>query len=222
MTWLWLKQVVKWLVLSPVGPLLVAYAGFVIARRRPRLGWRIALSGLVLLTLLTMPAVGILLERALDRSPALDPSKTDAAQAIVILSGGTRQNAREYGGPTLGPVSLTRVRYGARLSRLTGLPVLVSGGRVGDAPPEALLMRDVLTREFHIPVRWVETRSRNTQENAAFSAAILKANGVSRVILVGHAFDFPRAAKEFEAQGIQVVRAPINLPPEWPSELGDF
>jgi uncharacterized SAM-binding protein YcdF (DUF218 family) len=73
-------------------------------------------------------------------------------------------------------------------------------------------MRRVLIDEFGVPVRWVEARSRDSHENAVNSAALLKASGVSRVILVGHSFDFPRTRKEFEAAGIAVIPAPINVP----------
>ena len=50
------------------------------------------------------------------------------AEAIVILGGGTRRNAPEYGGDTLGRLTLERVRYGAQVAKLTALPVLVTGG----------------------------------------------------------------------------------------------
>jgi uncharacterized SAM-binding protein YcdF (DUF218 family) len=186
-----------------------------------RLGIRVALTGVVLVSVFALPATGAFLIRILDRSPVLDVSRIGDAQAIVVLGGGTRQYAPEYGGPTLGSISLSRVRYGAYLARTTGLPILVSGGSVRGAPPEATLMRDVLVHEFHVPVRWVETRSRDTHENAVNSGAILKASGATRVILVGHGFDFPRSAKEFEAQGIVVIRAPINVP-DMPTELDDF
>ena len=161
-----------------------------------------------MLVLLSMPAVGGLLIRCLDRTPAFDVANRGNAQAIVILGGGTRPYAPEYGGATVGTITLERIRYGARLARATGLPVLVSGGAVRGAPPEAVLMRNVLVYEFGVPVRWLETRSRNTHENAVKSAAILKGSGIERVILVGHSFDFPRSRKEFEAAGIDVIPAP--------------
>ena len=44
-------------------------------------------------------------------------------------------------------------------------------------------MRDSLTQDFQVPVRWVEDRSRDTWQNARDSAAILRANG--------HRFDLP-------------------------------
>lgn len=222
LTLLWVRQLVKVLVLPPAGPLLVALVGLAVTGKHPRQGRALVFAGLMALTLLSMPVVGGFLVRFLDRSPALDLAHPGNAQAIVILSGGTRAYASEYGGPTLRAITLERVRYGARVARVTGLPVLVSGGSVGDEPPEALLMRNVLINEYGVPVRWVETRSRNTHENAVKSAAILKASGVTRVILVGHSFDFPRTRLEFEAAGIGVTAAPIDIPPAKPTEFGDF
>ena len=219
---LWLKEFVKSFLLPPAGPLLLALAGLVVGRRNAVLGLRIALLGVALLWLLAMPAVSGLLVWTLDRSPPLDLDKIDGAQAVVVLSGGTRLYAPEYGGATVGATTLQRVRYAARVARLTGLPILASGGPVRGAPPEALLMRDVLTHEFHLPVRWLETHSRTTHENAVNSAAILKRDGVSRVILVGHSFDFPRSRKEFEAAGMHVLPAPIEMPAVVPTAVDDY
>lgn len=219
----WLKQVVKWLALPPVAPLLVAFAGLVIAGRRPRLGRSLAFAGLAALWLLATPAVGDFLIRCLDRSPPLDVREAVAnAQAIVILGGGTRRYAAEYHGATMSRTTLERVRYGALLARLTRLPILVSGGSIRGAPPEALLMRNALVNEFGVPVRWIESRSRNTHENAVESAKLLAADGVRRVVLVGHSFDFPRSRKEFEAAGIGVIPAPIAIPPAAPTDVSDF
>jgi uncharacterized SAM-binding protein YcdF (DUF218 family) len=218
----WIKHGVKFVVLPPTGPLLLVLLGIAIAGRYPRRGRLIALAGVLALWLLAAPAVGDFLVRLLDRSPALDLAHAVRAQAIVILGGGTRGYAPEYGGATVSAMTLERVRYGARIARATGLPVLVSGGSVRRLPPEALLMRKVLVDEFGVPVRWVEARSRNTHENAVNSAAILKANAVSRVILVGHSFDFPRTRHEFEAADIAVIPAPIDIPVATPSTFTDF
>ena len=69
-----------------------------------------------------------------------------------------------------------------------------------------------MEREFGIAVRWVEDRSRNTHENAVQSAAILRAAGIHRVVLVGHGFDMPRAAAEFADEGIETINAPTGIP----------
>ena len=217
----WARELVKLVVLPPTGLLLLAFVGLVIAGRRPRMGRTLATLSLLALTLLAMPAVGGFLVRAVGAVTPFDAANAKDAQAIVILSGGTRRYAAEYGGATVGTLTLERVRYGARLARQTGLPVLVSGGRVRNAPPEGLLMREVMS-EFGVPVRWVETRARTTHENAVNSAAILRANGIHRVILVAHSFDFPRSRKEFQAAGIDAIPAPISIPGNAPLDWGDF
>ena len=144
------------------------------------------------------------------RSPA-QRAKHAGAGAIVVLGGGRNRGALEYGGETLDAASLGRVRYGARLARLTGLPLLVSGGRPdGGGASEADLMAQVLEREFGTPVRWRESKSINTIEDARLCAAILAAAGIRRVILVTDATHMQRASGRFRAAGLQVVPAPTN------------
>jgi uncharacterized SAM-binding protein YcdF (DUF218 family) len=220
----WLKQIVKLVALPPVGPLLLAFAGLALAGKHPRAGRRLAVAGVVALWLLATPIIGEFLVRSLDRAPVLDVAHAAAsAQAIVILGGGLRRFAPEYGGATVDRITLERLRYGARVARATGLPVLVSGGAVRGAPPEAILMRNVLVHELGVAVRWVETRSHDTHENAVGSAKMLAASGVHRIILVGHSFDFPRSRKEFEAAGMEVVPAPIAVPPPInETDIGDY
>jgi uncharacterized SAM-binding protein YcdF (DUF218 family) len=218
----WIMAIVKAAVLPPAGPILLALTGIAMSGRHPRRGRAVTLLGVASLLLLSMPVVAALLIRALDRSPPLDMKRASNAQAIVILGGGTRHYAPEFGGETMNVLTLERVRYGARLARATGLPVLVSGGSVGTASPEAPLMRNALVNEYGIAVRWIETRSRDTHENAVESAAILKPDGVKRVILVGHSFDFPRVRNEFEAAGVDVIPAPMGTPSRAPVQVRDF
>jgi uncharacterized SAM-binding protein YcdF (DUF218 family) len=207
-----LKKLLAALVLPPTGPLLLAVAGALMLRRRPRTGRAVVWTGLATLLALSLsPVAGVLLHLAND-SPAVRLEDARTAQALVILGGGVRREAIEYGGDTLGRLSLERARYGAKLARETGLPVLVSGGSVwGDTATEASLMRAALEKEFNVPVRWAEDRSRNTHENAQLSAAILKRDGVQRVVLVIHGFDMRRARAEFNAAGLEVVPAPTLI-----------
>lgn len=208
-----LKKLLAALILPPTGPLLLAIAGALALRRWPRVGNVMLWTGLAVLLALSLgPVSGFLLWLAND-SPVVRLADARTAQAVVILGGGVRRDAPEYGGDTLGRLSLERVRYGAKLARETGLPVLVAGGTVlGDTATEASLMRAALEREFNVPVRWVEEKSRNTQENARFSAAILKRHGVKRVVLVIHGFDIRRARAEFNDAGMEVVPAPTVVP----------
>jgi uncharacterized SAM-binding protein YcdF (DUF218 family) len=209
---IWLKALLKAFVLPPTGPLLFSALGLGVMIRWPRTGRALALAGISSLLLLSIPAVAVLLQLCLDTSPPLDLKRAETAQAIVIFGGGTRRNAAEYDGDTLGRLTLERVRYGARVARLTGLPVLVSGGSVLGGAIEAKLMRDSLEQEFGVAVKWTEDRSRDTHENAVRSAEILRAAGIRRVVLVAHTFDLPRATAELAAQGIESIRAPTGIP----------
>jgi uncharacterized SAM-binding protein YcdF (DUF218 family) len=207
-----LRAFAKALVLPPAAPLIVAIVGLAISRRAPRTGRTLAWAGVVALLLASTPLVAWWLMRPFDTEP-FDASAAADAQAIVILGGGTRRGAPEYGGDTMNRLTLERVRYGARVAKETALPVLVSGGRPrGAQSTEAQVMRDALASEYGIAVRWLEDRARNTHENARYSAELLKREGVTRVVLVAHAFDMPRATAEFAAAGIGTVRAPTGLP----------
>ena len=209
---IWWKALFKALILPPTGLLLLSLAGLVMLRRRPRVGGAVAVVGIVALLVLSMPIVSFALARWLDSTPPLDPERAKSAQAIVILGGGMRRNAAEFGGDTLGRLTLERVRYGARVARMVGLPVLVSGGSLHGIKPEAAVMKDALEGEFGVPVRWTEDRSRTTHENAVDSAAILREAGVRKIVLVCHSFDVPRARAEFETQGLEVIPAPTGFP----------
>lgn len=213
-----LKAIFKAVVLPPTGPILLAIAGLLLVRRAPRAGRLLVWAGALTLLLLCTPIVAGWLGRPFDMPP-LDLVEAKRAQAIVILGGGTRRKAPEYGGDTLGRRTLERLRYGARVARETGLPVLVTGGRLPDLDStEAGLMREALENEYGVPVRWAEDRSRNTHENARFSAQLLKADGVRTVVLVAHAVDMPRARAEFADAGIATVPAPTGL--ATPDDIG--
>lgn len=207
-----LKKALTALVLPPAGLLVVAIAGLALRQARPRLGQALAWAGVLGLVLLSLPLVSTALQRAVACCPALDLAQARRAQAIVILGGGVRRNAAEYGGDTLGRLTLERVRYGAWLAREVRLPVLVTGGVVYGGAAEAVLMERALQDEFGIRVKWAEPKSRNTHENAVNSAAILRASGVGSVILVAHGFDMRRAAAEFRAAGMMVIPAPTGIP----------
>ncbi len=204
-TW---KQLLKNLVLPPTGPLLLVLAGLVLGvGRRPRLyGFALCFAGAALLWLLATPVVADALLRVVERYPALDLHQPVDAQAVVILAGGVRRNAPEYGTPAPGATTLERLVYGARVARTLGLPVLVSGSRL-----EAASMQDFLRTDLGVTARWVENRSRDTHENAQFSAVILARAGVHRVVLVTSSAHMARSVVEFNIAGIETVPAPAAM-----------
>lgn len=208
-----LKSILRTLVLPPAGLLLLAWAGAWLAARGGgaalrRGGWLLLLGALALLWVLGTPLVSHSLAHAAQRYPPLDPAQAMTAQAIVILGGGDeRRAAPEYGGaPAAGLGLLERLAYGAYVARRTHLPVLVTG-----TPSEALAMRATLARDYGIDTRWFEDRSRDTFQNAQFSAPLLRAAGVTRIVLVTDAGHEWRAAHEFQAAGFEVLPAPAEM-----------
>ncbi len=204
----WLKKLVSVLILPPLMPYALILLGLLMGRRKPRTGRTLVWAGLVSgLLLITPMSVSLLLEPLEPRQP-LSLSAAADAQAIVILGGGRMSKAPEYGGDTVNRLTLERLRYGARLARQTGLPILVSGGAPSGEIPEAILMKRSLEEDFGVRVRWTEPSSLDTRQNARYSADQLRTTGVTRIVLVTHAAHMRRAQAEFEAAGLQVSVAP--------------
>lgn len=222
----WLKKFAAVMALPPLAPMLLIGLGLLLLKRHRRTGLSLAWGGLLCAFVLSAPfTVGLML-RGLEDVPPLTLQEARRADAIVILGGGKRTHAPEFGsetgGETVNRLTLERLRYGARLARDTGLPILVTGGLAHDGWSEAELMRSALERDFGIPPRWVEHASRDTRQNAEFAAVHLQAAKVRRIVLVTHAVHMARAQAEFERHGLDVVPAPtgwLSGPPdpnEWP------
>jgi uncharacterized SAM-binding protein YcdF (DUF218 family) len=205
-----MQRLLEILVLPPAGPLLLLGLGSLLRRWLPRLGRGLQAAGLLLLVVLALPVTGGLLLASLQQYPALPATgPLPAAQAIVVLSADADRYAYEYAGPVAGPMTMQRLRYAATLQRRSGLPVLVSGGLGrGDTDSLASMMATAAKEEFGIPIRWQESESTTTWENAAHSARLLQRDGIRRVYLVTSAWHMPRAVQSFIAHGLEVVAAP--------------
>ena len=213
-----LRFILKQLILPPGGLLLLILLAWLlwVWVGRPRLASACLLIGLGGLWLLSLPVVVERAARLLEREPALLevhwPGLAQHAAAIVVLGSGREEADPAWGDDQPSASAIERLRYAARLHRASGLPILISGGlHYGQPPSEAAMMAGVLQRDFNVPTRWQEERSRTTWENARFSAQLLKAQGVNRVVLVTQAAHMPRARWCFERAGLQVVAAPLGF-----------
>lgn len=208
----WFQKFVAALILPPTAPLLVALLGLAIMRRAPRSGRFLACFGVGMLFLFSVPVVANTLGWLVAEGRALAATQGRTAQAIVVLGGGIRENAPEYGGDSPSVLSLERARYGAFLARERGLPVAASGGVVRGGRPEAEVIAELMSREFGVDVRWVERTSRNTHENAVELGKLLLPEGITRVLLVTHAVHARRSRREMSAAGFEVTLAPTVFP----------
>ena len=217
----WATNLVSALLHPPLNLILLGAIGILLLKRRPRTGKILVVSALALLSLLSTPFVA---ETALQKLETLPPLNSfDSVQAIVVLGAGTYLNAPEYEGNTVNRLGLERIRYAARLHRLTRKPILTTGGvPLGSNSSEAAQMRDVLEKEFRVPVRWIEEASGNTRDNAYKSFAMLKKDGVNRIALVTHAWHMPRATREFEQAGFKVIPAATAYTTRYKTDLFAF
>ncbi|HEX5126071.1 MAG TPA: YdcF family protein [Rhodocyclaceae bacterium] len=204
-----LKKIISVLLVPPLMPIILIGLGLVLLQFRPRLGKYVAWLGLAITIFLSTPASVDLLTGPLEKYPVITPQGLRRAQAIVILAGGQRGYAAEYGGSTPTRLTFERIRYGARLAKRSGLPVLTSGGTFfSRQKPEAELIAESLHTDFGIDTKWIEGRSLDTADNARYSAEILKQAGIHTIALVTHAAHMRRAVNEFREQGLDVIPAP--------------
>ena len=214
---------VPWLVLVLVGARLIPWRRFV--------GWMFVLLAVLGLWLSACSGVGDAMQRSFmspppalsaDRLAALKKSAAGGKPGVVvlILGGGREAFAPEYGVASLTPLSLERLRYGAWVSRETGAPMMFSGGLGHAAEPgttEADVAAEIAQREFLRPIRWVETKSRDTRENAQYSTTMLREMDVQQVVLVTHGWHMQRAVRAFKEAAArdkapwEIVPAPMGL-----------
>ncbi len=182
-------------------------------------------AALVLVLILALPIVPTLMTMALQSQLPLAPPAGDPPGAIVILSAEVRASAAGALEPAVsaGPITLQRVEAGAILARRTGLPILVTGGVVlRGTPPVGEVMARLLKTSFGLEARWAENCSKDTWQNAAFSAPLLHAAGITSVYLVTDAGHMPRAIIAFRHAGIVATAAPVRLavlPRDLPASL---
>jgi len=211
-----LKPLLTALVLPPAGPLLLAFLGLLLARAWRRFGVALVLIALIALWLISCNAVAVRLAQNLLPQVAavsLVDLRRARIEAVVVLGGGVLPQAPAYGLPQPAANTLERLRYGVRLARVAQVPLAFSGGlgwagRAGASEAEAA--RAVARQDFGQEIRWVEGESRDTAENARNTAALLQRDRIRRIALVSHAWHLPRATREFQQAGFQVLPAPMG------------
>ena len=182
--------------------------------RRP--AWRRAslLAALLLLWLGGNRYVAVGLARLLERDQT-SCLASQQAQVLVLLGGGTL--------PPDAPRTMVeisgagdRVLHAARLFQMGQAEfILASGGKLDGSPQGRSSAEDMADLLMWLgvpqPAIWLEDDSRNTYENALYSARLLAEKGLHRILLVTSAAHMPRARRLFEAQGLEVIACPTDF-----------
>ena len=203
--------------LSPLGSslCLLGLALFLAWRRRSRLAMACGALAMVWLWAWSIPVLSLWLRGTLEDQIAQPPlSRVPQTQAMVVLGGGVSPPSGKATDINLGAAA-DRVWYAARLFHAGKAPLLLlSGGSdpqrhaFSEARAMAIFLQDLGVPEQALVL---EEASRNTLENAAFTAKLLNERGIRHVLLVTSALHMPRALALFSAQGLQVEPAPTDF-----------
>ena len=213
-----IKPILTSLALPPLSLLLLALLGLMLTRKHKRTGMTLVTLALALLWGFSCNGTAVwLAQNALPGYPPTSAAQLqdNKIQAIVILGGGVLPQAPEYGLAQPGPNTAARLRYGIWLGRQTGLPLAFAGGIGHGATSaqystEADVAARVAQQEYGVIIRWLESASRDTSDNARLLAPMLKRDGIQRIALVTQASHMPRAVIAFERAGLSVQAAPTG------------
>ncbi|MFK8251062.1 YdcF family protein [Ancylobacter terrae] len=194
---------------------VLALAGLVLARFRPRAG--LALATLAVLGLLVGglgPVGRALIQPLEDRFPIFTDDGRPV-DGIIVLGGAELPLIFAARGQAAFQESAERLlAMGELARRYPQARVLFSGGssQLREAPSEADTVRAALPALGLAPERVeFEATSRNTAENARLSKEYAKPAPGERWLLVTSAFHMPRAMGCFRAAGFDVVAYPVDF-----------
>lgn len=134
---------------------------------------------------------------------------------IIVLGGGIEAGSSSARGQVVVNDAGERPIYMADLARRYPQARLVFSGGSGSLADGSIAEADIVSRDADIlglpRARLIlENRSRNTRENAVFSAAMVQPKPEERWLLVTSAFHMPRAVGCFRAAGFAVTAFPVD------------
>jgi uncharacterized SAM-binding protein YcdF (DUF218 family) len=207
-----------WMLASPIDLLLAgALVGVLLGYgRHARFGRVLALAAILILVVVATLPVGVLLIAPLeDRFPP-PPADLPPPAGIIVLGGGLDDEASAARGQTVfneGGERLTEAVFLAK--RYPQARIVYTGGSgllTGGTSTEALQARNFMAALGVAPDRvTIEDKSRNTDENARFTAAIVHPQASQRWLIVTPAFHMPRAMGVFEKAGFHPIAYPVGF-----------
>lgn len=208
---------ILWMLSAPANVIVLLLAAGSVLLLRGDLAWGRALvvAATALFVLLGALPVGTVLLRLLeDRFPA--PSLDGVKPSGVIVLGGAVDQivSRERGQIELTDAA-TRLTAGAVLARrFPDAKILYTGGSnalVEQNDGEAEWAKRLLV-DLGVPAEriLVENASRNTEENARFSRALVEPKADDVWLLVTSAYHMPRSVGVFRAAGFGVMPFPVD------------
>ncbi len=204
------------LLLGPLTWALVLLGAALMVRRRRRLAEAlVSLALAVLVVFSSEPVARRLMHHA--EASATNTFRAGVTYDAVIVLGGAVEPApsRAVGTTQMNAAAARVVRTAELLRDGHARNVLVSGGLVRPEPGEPSEAERIAARlqDWGVsPDRiFLETRSRNTRENAVESARAVAARGWHTLLLVTSAAHMPRALGCFHAAGLSPDALPVDF-----------
>ncbi len=205
---------VGWVFIQPINLLLLlAFLGLLGQSWRPRAGRALALIAVGALLFINFAPVGPLLLRPLEMRFPVPPADMPAPYGIIVLGGAIDDEQTKRHGEVDLQEGASRLTEAALLARrYPDARVFYTGGSGFGPSDEAEEARDLLVG-LGVPRERIglETRSANTDENARFSAAILKPQPGQVWLVVTSAFHMPRSMGLFRKAGFDAVAYPVDF-----------
>jgi uncharacterized SAM-binding protein YcdF (DUF218 family) len=205
--------------LSPIPLLLIlTLAGVILsAGRRAWLGRALAAGATLALIVLALTPIPLMLIAPLEDRFTGPPPDAPAPYGIIILGGTLKGAESEARGQAVFDWG-ERIPQAAILARRYPEARIVFSGGNGtlfgedDDDPEAVEAKKLLVALGVDPARvTLEKHSRNTDENARYTADLVHPQPGQRWLLVTSAFHMPRAMGLFEKAGFDVVAYPVGF-----------
>ena len=211
-----LASKILWFAAAPITLLMAgALIGAWLVPRRARFPRALALACAGALLIVSVAPVGALLIEPLeDRFPP-PPADMPAPYGIIVLGGAIDDEASAARGQTIFDEGASRLTEAAILARRFPQARLVyTGGSASlwaSNSTEALEGRKLLVALGVDPARIaIEDKSRNTDENARFTAALVHPQADQTWLVVTSAYHMPRAMGLFVKAGFSVRADPVD------------
>jgi uncharacterized SAM-binding protein YcdF (DUF218 family) len=213
-----LKPYLTALALPPASLLVLILICTLLISSKPKLAKRVILFSVAVFWLISTNVFSVWIHNQVIPEYQLVTAKDlkdRSVQAIVVLGGGI-VTGLPGGDQQMSKSALERLRLGAQLARQSGLPLVFSGGSGWGAKDASVAEADVAEKVLHdafgIKLNLKESSSRDTQENAGNSWALLSEQGIQRIALVTNSTHMPRASAEFKRVGFSVAEAAVSQP----------
>lgn len=209
---------IAWFILQPSSAMLILLLiGILLLWSRwAYVGRYIVLCAGILLAVTGLSPLGHALILPLEeRFPRPELAKLSAVDGVIVLGGAQDMSVTaKRGAITLNEAGERLVEAAILARRYPDAKILLSGGSnalFGDRISEAMGAGDLLAKLGVEKERIVlEDKSRNTSENARYSARLAHPTSNSTWLLLTSAAHMPRAMGVFRAAGFQVMAYPVD------------